>query len=70
MSSKKANSRMASFLRQRAAPVPWTLDEAALFAARRDFELLRLLATDKQALGAAPAQVFTAQYDQTCAADS
>ena len=31
----------------------WTVEEAALFAARRDFELLRLLSTDQRALATA-----------------
>ena len=31
----------------------WTVEEAALFAARRDFELLRLLSTDRRALATA-----------------
>ena len=31
----------------------WTVEEAAQFAARRDFELLRLLSTDRRALATA-----------------
>ena len=31
----------------------WTVEEAALFAARRDYELLRLLSTDRRALATA-----------------
>ena len=31
----------------------WTVEEAALFAARREFELLRLLSTDRRALATA-----------------
>lgn len=45
---------MASFART--APPPraaWTVEEAALFAARKEFELLRLLSTDKKALATA-----------------
>ena len=44
---------MASFVR-RAPPRPaWTLEERALFAARKEFELLRLLSTDKKAFATA-----------------
>ena len=42
---------MASFLRAaRPTGREWTVEEAAVYAARRDFELLKLLATDKRAL--------------------
>jgi hypothetical protein len=42
---------MASFLRAaRPAGREWTVEEAAVYAARRDFELLKLLSTDKRAL--------------------
>lgn len=40
---------MASLLRARAARPEWTVEESATFAARRDFELLKLLSTDKKA---------------------
>ena len=45
---------MASFLRC-AAPLrrEWSLEDAALFAARKEFELLKLLSTDKKALATA-----------------
>ena len=39
-----------AFLRARAARPEWTVEDHAIFAARRDFELLRLLSTDKKAL--------------------
>ena len=40
---------MASFLRSAAPPRrEWSLEEAALFAARKEFELLKLLSTDKK----------------------
>ena len=40
-----------AFLRAaRPAGREWTVEEAAVYAARRDFELLKLLATDKRAL--------------------
>ena len=42
---------MASFSRRPSRP--WTIDECALFAARKEFELLKLLATDKKAMAAA-----------------
>ena len=32
---------------------PWSIYECALFAARKEFELLKLLATDKKAMAAA-----------------
>ena len=45
---------MASFLRSAAPPRrEWSLEEAALFAARKEFELLKLLSTDKKALATA-----------------
>ena len=41
---------MASFMRSAAPPRrEWSLEEAALFAARKEFELLKLLSTDKKA---------------------
>jgi hypothetical protein len=42
---------MASFARRPSRP--WTIDECALFAARKEFELLKLLSTDKKAMAAA-----------------
>jgi hypothetical protein len=36
-----------------AASVPWTLEERARFRAVRDFELLKLLSTDRRALATA-----------------
>ena len=42
---------MASFSRRPSRP--WTIDECALFAARKEFELLKLLSTDKKAMAAA-----------------
>ena len=42
---------MASFSRRPSRP--WTIDECALFAARKEFELLKLLSTDKKAMVAA-----------------
>ena len=42
---------MASFSRRPSRP--WTIDECALFAARKEFELLKLLSTDKKALAVA-----------------
>eukprot|EP00966_Prymnesium_polylepis_P202015 4680098-Prymnesium_polylepis.1 len=47
---------MASFLRSVAPPRArreWSLEEAALSAARKEFELLKLLSTDKKALATA-----------------
>ena len=45
---------MASFLRSAAPPRrEWSLEEAALFAVRKEFELLKLLSTDKMALATA-----------------
>jgi hypothetical protein len=46
---------MASFARSALPPRrrEWTVEEHALFAARKEFELLRLLSTDKKALAAA-----------------
>ena len=41
---------MASLLRARAARPEWTVEESAIYAARRDFELLKMLSTDKKAL--------------------
>ena len=41
---------MASFCRPRSSRAVWSIEESALFAARKEFELLRLLATDKAAL--------------------
>ena len=47
---------MASFLRA-ARPPPrraeWSVDDCALFAARKEFELLKLLSTNKKALATA-----------------
>ena len=42
---------MASFSRRPSRL--WTIDECALFAARKEFELLKLLSTDKKAMAAA-----------------
>ena len=42
---------MASFAARPSRP--WTVEEHALFAARKEFELLKLLATDKKALATA-----------------
>ena len=46
---------MASFARSALPPRrrEWTVEEHALFAARKEFELLRLLSTDKKALATA-----------------
>ena len=46
---------MASFARSVLPPRQreWTVEEHALFAARKEFELLRLLSTDKRALATA-----------------
>jgi hypothetical protein len=42
---------MASFLRSSSPPRrEWSVADAALFVARKDFELLKLLSTDKKAL--------------------
>ena len=41
---------MASFLRARAERPAWTVEESAMFAARKEFELCKLLATDRAAL--------------------
>ena len=43
---------MASFAGRR-PPRPWTVEECAVFAARKEFELLKLLATDERALATA-----------------
>ena len=42
---------MASFSRRPSRL--WTIDVCALFAARKEFELLKLLSTDKKAMAAA-----------------
>ena len=42
---------MASFSRRPSRL--WTIDECALFAARKEFELLKLLSTDKKAMAGA-----------------
>ena len=44
---------MASFARSPAPRTEWTIAEAALFAARKEYELLRLLSADKKALATA-----------------
>ena len=45
---------MASFVRPvKPPPVSWTVGERALYDARREFELLKLLATDKRAFNTA-----------------
>ena len=44
---------MASFARSPAPRAGWTIAEAALFAARKEYELLRLLSADKKALATA-----------------
>ena len=45
---------MASFLRSSSPPRrEWSVADAALFAARKEFELLKLLSTDKKALAVA-----------------
>ena len=45
---------MASFCRSAAPPRrEWTVEDAARFAALKEFELLRLLSTDKQAVATA-----------------
>ena len=45
---------MASFCRPRSSSrAVWSIEESALFSARKEFELLRLLATDKKAMAAA-----------------
>ena len=46
---------MASFARSPALRTEWTIAEAALFAARKEYELLRLLSADKEALPVATA---------------
>ena len=44
---------MASFARSPAPRAGWTIAEAALFAARKEYELLRLLSADKKAMATA-----------------
>eukprot|EP00966_Prymnesium_polylepis_P209554 4854316-Prymnesium_polylepis.1 len=44
---------MASFARSAAPRAEWTIAEATLFAARKEYELLRLLSADKKALATA-----------------
>lgn len=44
---------MASFLGRRATASAWTVEEAALFAARKEVELLKLLAEDRKLLALA-----------------
>ena len=47
---------MASFLRAARLPprrAEWSVEECALYAARKEFELLKLLSTDKKAFATA-----------------
>ena len=44
---------MASFAGRRRAAPPWSVDDASTFAALKEFKLLQLLSTDKQALATA-----------------
>ena len=44
---------MASFLGRRSTASAWTVEEAALFAARKEYELLKLLAADRKLLALA-----------------
>jgi len=44
---------MASFARPALPQREWTVEEHALFAARKEFELLKLLSRDRKALAAA-----------------
>ena len=44
---------MASFARLALPQRVWTIEEYALFAARKEFELLKLLSTDRKALATA-----------------
>ena len=50
----------------------WSVEESAMFAARKEFELLKLLATDKKALatarrlGAGPSSTATAFTRSRC----
>ena len=41
------------FTRRRHAASCWSVEEAAVFAARKEYELLKLLATDRKLLGLA-----------------
>ena len=50
---------MASFARLALPQCVWTIEEHALFAARKEFELLKLLSTDKKALATARRLGFT-----------
>ena len=44
---------MASFLSRKPLPAAWTVADHAMFAAQKEFELLKLLSTDKKALATA-----------------
>ena len=44
---------MASFARPALLQCEWTVEEHALFAARKEFELLKLLSRDRKALATA-----------------
>ena len=51
---KESEQQDASFVRPvKPPPVSWTVGERALYDARREFELLKLLATDKRAFNTA-----------------
>ena len=62
----------SSLLQARHARPAWTVEESATFAARRDFELLKLLSTDRKALRVArllglPIQPTAAKAAKACA---
>ena len=44
---------MASFARSALPQREWTVEECALFAARKEYELLKLLSTDRKAFATA-----------------
>ena len=54
---------MASFAGRQPSRL-WTVEECAVFAARKEFELLKLLSTDKRALATAPTVAWASRGSQ------